>query len=55
MMMPQKYRTACNSLLVAIDLNGVPPAGIEGVELNDKAINRQDCICYGRSASAGRR
>ncbi len=53
MMMPQKYRTACKSLLVAIDLNGVPPAGIEGVELNDKAVNRQDCICYGALGVGG--
>jgi hypothetical protein len=53
MMMPQKYRTACKSLMVAIDLNGVPPAGIEGVELNDKAVNRQDCICYGALGVGG--
>ena len=53
MMLPQKYRVACKSLLLAIDLNGVPPAGIEGVELNDKAVNRQDCICYGALGVGG--
>lgn len=53
MMLPLKYRTACKSLMLAIDLNGVPPAGIEGVELNDKAVNRQDCICYGALGVGG--
>lgn len=53
MMMPLKYRTAARSLTVAIDLNGVPPAGIEGVELNDKAVNRQECICYGALGIGG--
>jgi methylenetetrahydrofolate/methylenetetrahydromethanopterin dehydrogenase (NADP+) len=53
MMLPLKYRTACKSLMMAIDLNGVPPAGIEGVELNDKAVNRQDCICYGALGVGG--
>ena len=46
-MLPLKHRLACKTLAVAIDLNGVPPAGIEGVELNDKAANRQDMVCYG--------
>jgi hypothetical protein len=53
MMLPVKYRTAAKSLLIAIDLNGVPPAGIEGVELNDKAVNRNDCICYGALGVGG--
>jgi saccharopine dehydrogenase-like NADP-dependent oxidoreductase len=53
MMLPQKYRTACKSLTMAIDLNGVPPAGIEGVELNDKAVNRNDCLCYGALGVGG--
>ncbi len=53
MMLPLKYRTASKSLAVAIDLNGVPPAGIEGVELNDKAVNRNDCICYGALGVGG--
>ncbi|MCU0704992.1 MAG: methylenetetrahydromethanopterin dehydrogenase [Fimbriiglobus sp.] len=53
MMLPLKYRAACKSLLVTIDLNGVPPAGIEGVELNDKASNRNDCLCYGALGVGG--
>ena len=38
---------------MAIDLNGVPPAGIDGVELNDKAANRQDAVCYGALGVGG--
>jgi hypothetical protein len=32
---------------VAIDLNAVPPAGIEGVEVADKGALRDGVICYG--------
>ena len=53
MMLPLKHRTACDTLKVAIDLNGVPPAGIEGIELNDKATNRDDCFCYGALGVGG--
>ena len=48
--MPKKYRTA--TLQVAIDLNAVPPAGIEGVEAMDAGTKRDGVICY---ASARRR
>lgn len=53
MMLPAKHRLACPTLKVAIDLNGVPPAGIEEVELNDKATNRGDCLCYGALGVGG--
>jgi methylenetetrahydrofolate/methylenetetrahydromethanopterin dehydrogenase (NADP+) len=53
MMLPLKHRTACDTLKVAIDLNGVPPAGIEGIELNDKATNRDECFCYGALGVGG--
>ncbi len=46
-LLPEKQRLAAKDLQVAIDLNGEPPAGIEGIELNDKAKNRDDCLCYG--------
>ena len=32
---------------VAVDLNGVPPEGIEGVEPLDKDISKQGVKCYG--------
>jgi len=47
LMLPEKQRLAAKQLRVAIDLNGEPPAGIEGIELNDKATNRGECLCYG--------
>lgn len=53
LMLPLKYRTASKTIKVAIDLNGVPPVGIEGVELNDKAVNRQECISYGALGVGG--
>ncbi len=35
------------TLRVAIDLNAVPPAGLEGVSLTDKNENRSGVFCYG--------
>jgi hypothetical protein len=35
------------SLRVAIDLNAVPPLGLEGVEVTDKGKDRDGVICYG--------
>jgi methylenetetrahydrofolate/methylenetetrahydromethanopterin dehydrogenase (NADP+) len=35
------------TLRVAIDLNAVPPPGIEGIEITDKAKDRDGLICYG--------
>ena len=52
-LLPKKYRVGCQSLKVAIDLNGVPPEGIEGVGLGDKAKNRDDMHCYGALGVGG--
>ena len=38
---------------VAVDLNAVPPAGIHGVEVMDKAERRNDTICYGAIGVGG--
>lgn len=38
---------ACPGLKLAIDLNAVPPLGIEGVEVTDKGAQRDGIICYG--------
>jgi hypothetical protein len=46
-LLPKKYRVGLKALRVAIDLNGVPPAGIEGVEPNDKGSDREGMITYG--------
>ena len=44
---PRSARSACPELKVAIDLNAVPPLGIEGVEVADKGNERDGVICYG--------
>jgi methylenetetrahydrofolate/methylenetetrahydromethanopterin dehydrogenase (NADP+) len=52
-LLPKKLRDSCKTLKVAIDLNGVPPAGIEGVELNDKGAERGGVACYGALGIGG--
>jgi hypothetical protein len=52
-MLPKKLRTAAKALRVAIDLNGVPPAGIEGIELNDKGVERDGVFCSGALGIGG--
>ena len=52
-LLPRKHRVGCKSLKVAIDLNGVPPEGIEGIGLGDKAKNRDDMHCYGALGVGG--
>jgi hypothetical protein len=47
LLLPRAARAACPTLKVAIDLNAVPPLGIEGVEVTDKAAERDGVICYG--------
>jgi hypothetical protein len=46
-LLPQKIRQGMRELRVAIDLNAVPPAGIEGVEAMDKGTDRAGAVCYG--------
>jgi hypothetical protein len=52
-LLPKRVRDTTKSLRVAIDLNGVPPAGIEGVELNDKGNDRDGVLCYGALGVGG--
>ena len=52
-LLPKKIRTACPTLKVAIDLNGVPPAGIEGIEMMDKGTTRDGVICFGALGVGG--
>ncbi len=40
-------RLACKTLRVAVDLNAVPPLGVEGVEVSDKGVERDGVIGYG--------
>jgi hypothetical protein len=46
-LLPAAARKACPTLRVAIDLNAVPPLGIEGSDVADKGKERDGVICYG--------
>jgi len=41
------------TLMVAVDLNAVPPLGIEGIESTDAGIDRGDVKCYGAVGVGG--
>lgn len=49
----QSLRRSLSTLKVAIDLNAVPPAGLEGVEPADKAVERDGAVCYGAIGVGG--
>ncbi len=40
-------------LRVAIDLNAVPPAGLGGIGVTDKAVERHGALCYGAIGVGG--
>src|SRR5205807_6362075 len=46
-LLPRYARIPAPELQVAIDLNAVPPAGIEGVQATDKSVTRDGFLCYG--------
>lgn len=46
-------RTACESLQTVIDLNAVPPLGIEGIESGDNKVEREGALCYGAIGVGG--
>ena len=52
-LLPRRVRDTCRSLRLAIDLNGVPPEGIEGVEMIDKGADRGGVVCYGALGVGG--
>jgi len=52
-LLPTEVRLACTTLRVAIDLNAVPPLGIEGLENYDKGKERDGIICYGALGVGG--
>jgi hypothetical protein len=43
----------CTSAKVAIDLNAVPPAGIGGIQVMDKDVDRRGIACYGAIGVGG--
>ncbi len=46
-LLPKAARATCPSLKVAIDLNAVPPLGVEGVGVGDQGVEYAGVICYG--------
>jgi ribulose 1,5-bisphosphate synthetase/thiazole synthase len=46
-MVPRSAWAAAKSLKIAVDLNAVPPLGIEGVEVNDAGLTRDKVVVYG--------
>jgi len=46
-MVPKSAWTTAKSLKIAVDLNAVPPLGIEGVEVNDAGVTRDHVVVYG--------
>jgi len=47
LLLPKKIRDTARDLRLAIDLNAVPPVGIEGIEVTDRGKERDGVICYG--------
>ncbi len=45
-MVPKSAWTAVKTLRVAVDLNAVPPLGIEGVDLDDAGVKRNGVIVF---------
>ena len=52
-LLSQPALTSTNDLRVAVDLNAVPPLGIEGVEVTDAAADRNGVTCYGAIGVGG--
>jgi hypothetical protein len=47
LLLPAVVRKTAPGIRLAIDLNAVPPLGIEGVEVTDKGVERDGVVCYG--------
>lgn len=52
-LLPQSIRQASTTLRVAIDLNAVPPLGIEGIQVTDKGVSQGDVTTYGAIGIGG--
>jgi methylenetetrahydrofolate/methylenetetrahydromethanopterin dehydrogenase (NADP+) len=47
LLLPRSARQASRTLRVMIDLNAVPPTGIEGVAITDKGVEHNGVLAYG--------
>ncbi len=52
-LLPKAARLVCPTLKVVVDLNAVPPLGIEGIEMGDKGKERDGVVCYGALGVGG--
>lgn len=52
-LLPAAALSSKSGLKVAIDLNAVPPAGIGGIEVMDRAKERNGVVCYGAIGVGG--
>lgn len=52
-LLPAEVRRAAMALKLAIDLNAVPPAGIEGIKPGDDGKSLDGTICYGALGVGG--
>lgn len=52
-LLPEGARRKSSALRLVVDLNAVPPLGVEGVEAGDKGVDRDGVICYGAIGVGG--
>ena len=52
-LLPKQWMSMNEAPAVAIDLNAVPPAGIAGIDMMDKAAEHNNTICYGAIGVGG--
>jgi len=52
-LLAEETRREAKALRVAIDLNAVPPAGLAGVGVMDKAVEKEGVVCYGAFGVGG--
>lgn len=46
-MVPKSAWTSVKTLKVAVDLNAVPPLGIEGIDVNDAGVKKDGAVVFG--------
>ena len=52
-LLPTAVREAATDLRVVIDLNAVPPLGVEGIQVHDQAVPYGEAVCYGAIGVGG--
>ena len=46
-MVPKRHGSSVKSLKIAVDLNAVPPLGIEGIDVNDAGDQADGVVVFG--------